>query len=329
MAKVSIVVPVYNVEKYLARCLDSCINQSLQDIEIVCINDGSTDRSGIILEHYARLDSRMKIIYQENGGLSSARNTGVKNSTGKYILFVDSDDFISSIAAEKLFDNAEENNSDVVIFDYFWNHINPQGRKILSVTELSDKNDGTSVFNIDTLERDFYAYLPVTAWCKLYKKEFLTKNNITFLKGVIFEDVAYFAEIFVKAKRVTYISEPLYAYSVGHSSQIMAQNGESLFDVITVYKAAENSLKASNNYENFRHSFQLIMIRDFLMKLRIVKPELRERLFGEYQSLNLNIDYDYYETRKMIEEKICSRLFKLLMESKSYLDFFTAAGWEI
>ena len=96
MVKVSIVVPVYNVERYLARCLDSCLIQTFSDIEIICVNDGSTDSSLEILQAYANLDSRVKIITKDNGGLSSARNVGIENAVGEYILCVDSDDYISS-----------------------------------------------------------------------------------------------------------------------------------------------------------------------------------------------------------------------------------------
>lgn len=118
MAEVSIIVPVYNVESYLAKCLDSCINQNFTDMEIVCVNDGSNDSSVEILQAYSKFDSRIKIINKKNGGLSSARNAGIAEACGKYIMFVDSDDWISSDAVGKLYKNAEDNNSDVVIFDY-------------------------------------------------------------------------------------------------------------------------------------------------------------------------------------------------------------------
>lgn len=115
MAEVSIIVPVYNVASYLAKCLDSCINQNFTDMEIVCVNDGSTDSSVEILQAYSKFDSRIKIINKKNGGLSSARNAGIAEACGKYIMFVDSDDWISSDAVGKLYKNVEDNNSDVVI----------------------------------------------------------------------------------------------------------------------------------------------------------------------------------------------------------------------
>ena len=112
MAKVSVIVPVYNVEKYLDVCLDSLINQTFDDFEIICINDGSTDSCLNILRQYAKLDRRIKIFSQKNLGLSAARNAGMKQANGEYIVFVDSDDFLSPVALEKMHTNMSENDTD-------------------------------------------------------------------------------------------------------------------------------------------------------------------------------------------------------------------------
>ncbi len=118
MPKVSIIIPVYNVEKYLQRCLDSVVNQTLKDIEIICVNDGSTDNSAIILEEFSKKDERIKIVNQKNGGLSRARNTGLEHSNGDYIGFLDSDDWIDLDYYEKLHDAAERNNCDIAFADF-------------------------------------------------------------------------------------------------------------------------------------------------------------------------------------------------------------------
>ena len=117
MPKLSLIIPVYNVEKYLRECLDSCINQTLKDIEIICINDCSPDDSYKILEEYSKKDNRVKIInHEENKGLGAARNTGIANATGEYIWFIDSDDFIDSISCQVLYDCAKEHDVDVLLF---------------------------------------------------------------------------------------------------------------------------------------------------------------------------------------------------------------------
>ena len=113
MQKVSVIISVYNVEKYLARCLDSVINQTLKDIEIICVNDGSTDNSAQILEEYAQKDERIKVITQVNSGLSEARNTGMSASTGEFIAFLDSDDFVDLDFYEALYNSAVKNNCEI------------------------------------------------------------------------------------------------------------------------------------------------------------------------------------------------------------------------
>ena len=115
MVKVSVIIPVYNVEDYLTECLDSIINQTFSDIEIICVNDGSTDNSLSILESYKKSDNRIKVFSQENAGQGAARNKGVENSCGVYVCFVDADDYIPHDAIEKYCKNIEKNNSDVVI----------------------------------------------------------------------------------------------------------------------------------------------------------------------------------------------------------------------
>lgn len=322
MKKVSIIIPVYNVERYLARCIDSCINQTYNNIEIICVNDGSTDGSLNILEHYKILDSRIQIINKENGGLSSARNAGFAASVGDYILFVDSDDFISCDAIEHLVKNAEENSADVVIFDYFYAHVDRSMRKILTIIEWNDKRYENKSFNLSNVDKSAYLLIPVAAWCKLYRAEFLKENNITFFEGVIFEDVDYNAKILSKAERITYVNEPLYHYYVGRSDQIMSKNDESLFDVISVYLSAEKTLKQSKAFEKYKASFYLLVMRDLLMKLRIIKPELQELLYNKYKEMNLDIDYEIYEKGNYNKvEKTYAALFKILNQSANYNDF--------
>ena len=120
MALLSVIVPVYNMEKYLSRCLDSIIDQTLQDIEIVCVDDGSTDSSPVILQSYAEKDSRIHIISKQNGGLVSARKAGVKAATGKYIGYVDSDDWIDPVMYESMCDCADNHQADMVSGGYFF-----------------------------------------------------------------------------------------------------------------------------------------------------------------------------------------------------------------
>ena len=136
MSKVSIVVPIYNVEKYLKQCIESIINQTLQDIEIILVDDGSPDNCPQICDEYAKKDSRIKVVHKKNGGLSSARNAGIEVATGDFIGFVDSDDYIELDMYEKMYNIAKENHVDFVVSDYY--KVSDKGKIITTI----DMNEG-------------------------------------------------------------------------------------------------------------------------------------------------------------------------------------------
>lgn len=312
MAKVSVLVPVYNVEKYLSRCLDSIINQTFQDIEIICINDGSTDDSAKILEAYQKLDSRIKVYHKENGGLSSVRNMGVELAQGEYTIFVDSDDYISSVLVEKVYNNAIANDSDIVIFDYIWGTHNFNDRRILTISDFG-KNFENNPFNIESIEPDMYKLIPVMTWCKMYKTSLI--KDVLFWEDMVFEDVPYWAAVYSKAKKVTYLNEPLYFYLVGRSDQITYKRSEETFDTIKSYQRAEQSLKDSGHWERCKYSVQLLMMMDFLAKLNVIRDDLREKLYNAFKALDNDIDFDYYFKENYSEfERRSVKLYKLLTE---------------
>ena len=152
MPKVSVIIPVYNVEKYLSECLDSVVNQTLKDIEIICVNDGSPDGSAEILEEYAQKDNRIKVITQENRGVSEARNSGLKIASGEYIAFLDSDDYIDLKFFEQLYKRGIESNSDVVVCENIYRFSGNKQKLFLKV----DKEVETTVLK----EKFECLYLP-------------------------------------------------------------------------------------------------------------------------------------------------------------------------
>ena len=183
MPKISVILPIYNVEKYLPTCLDSVLSQTFQDWEAICVNDGSPDRCGKILEEYAQKDPRIKIVTQTNQGLSMARNNGLKHASGKYILFLDSDDFIYPQLLEICHQVAEKENADMVSFRF---------------TKYSSENlEDTPTYNLKKLKYKltndpFYFQrkkskykIPVTAWSKLYKKNLI--QDISFIKIYVYD----------------------------------------------------------------------------------------------------------------------------------------------
>lgn len=217
MPKVSIIVPVYNVEKYLSHCLDSLINQTLKDIEIIVVNDGATDNSPKIIEKYAQKDSRIRVVNQKNQGLSGARNSGVKIANGDYISFVDSDDWLDVNFIEKLYSSAIKNNADIAVggmkrqreksFKY---RLNFKEEKVY--TNLQDKLD------VCRIPECCYA-------CgKLFKKDLIL--NRFFKKGVYFEDVIWTPYIIKDSKSLVTVPNTYYYYRANNASIVKSVQSE-------------------------------------------------------------------------------------------------------
>ena len=182
---ISVIVPVYNVEKYLAECLDSILNQTYTDLEIICVNDGSTDNSLKILNEYAQKDNRIKVISQQSGGASVARNTGIKHSTSEYLTFVDSDDIIKPTYMETLWVNKDKADCIQVNMELFNDKMERLTNNWISFFYL-DTNTQLIKIKPQNMSRIF-----MTSWGKLFKKSILKKYNITFYKGVINEGKKY------------------------------------------------------------------------------------------------------------------------------------------
>ena len=229
---ISIIVPIYNVEKYLDRCINSIINQSYKNLEIILVNDGSTDDSLKICEKYKLIDNRIKIINKKNGGLSDARNYGIDVAKGKYISFVDSDDLIHIDMYKILYDVISTKNSDIAICRYKKFNIN-NGNYIIYDSKKKKRN---IKFNCVSNEYALGKCLntkqfTVSAWSKLYKRELF--NNLKFPVGTEMEDWAIIVDLMIKSKKVVMINQKLYYYFYRNNSII---NG----------KFKENDLKLEN-----------------------------------------------------------------------------------
>ncbi|MDT8303278.1 MAG: glycosyltransferase [Sedimentisphaerales bacterium] len=211
---VSIIIPVYNLEKYLSRCIDSVINQTLRNIEIICINDGSTDRSLDILKDYATDDPRIRIIDKEKGGPGIARNIGIDEAVGEYIGFVDGDDWIEAEMHEKMHTAAKKNISDIHICTI--KMMDADGKPIMLKCDydkyLGEKyTDDSIVFNRHHISEELFK-VSRHAWNKIYKHSFLKKHNIRFLPNKYYEDNIFFFMAFFKAERISITRNQFYNY---------------------------------------------------------------------------------------------------------------------
>lgn len=207
MDKISIIVPIYNVEKYLNDCIESIINQTYKNLEIILVNDGSTDSSLEICEEYARNYENIKVINKKNGGVSDARNKGLENATGTYIIFIDSDDYLAPNSCEILYDAIKESNVEFVTANFaFTNNDGTPWKRPM----FSDKFKRTYI-SIDDYKKSFYL-LNCGIWNKIFKRDFIEKNKLRFEKNLPSEDDIFVTLAFIKAKNSYYVDDVVYYY---------------------------------------------------------------------------------------------------------------------
>jgi len=233
--KISIIVPVYNMEKYLEKCLDSIINQSYKNLEIIVVNDGSNDNSQKIIDKYLRKDNRIKSFCKENGGLSSARNFGIEKATGKYICFIDSDDYVNLDMIELMVNKIILENSDVCICD------------IIDETEDGTINSILKGVNFSELTIENVLISLPSACNKIFKKDIF---NIEFPKNKYYEDLGTIPIILSNCSTISYVNEPLYHY-IQRSGSIMHQKNynKKLEDIFYVLERLYTDSLLKTKYE--------------------------------------------------------------------------------
>jgi glycosyltransferase involved in cell wall biosynthesis len=303
--KVTIVVPVYNTEKYLKDCLDSLINQTYKQIEIICVNDGSTDNSGLILKKYAQKDHRIKIFNQKNQGPSAARNKGIKESNGEYIEFVDSDDQLDRKAVEELLKITEKNSLDMLLFN-----LKPKLTSIQSKKQYENLKNyykrsrhynkivtGEEMFTEMVRMRDYLAS-PVLY---LVKKEVLEKHGIEFFNGIIHEDNLFTLELLLRAKKVLHLNKELYIRLVRENSivtkPISTENLEGYFICIREILKLASQLNLTKNTSEVLSDYLVSSLQGNLVKYS-----------QQLQSSEVNT----YKSKLSIEDRI---LFDLLTQT--------------
>ena len=202
---VSILVPVYNVEEYLEECLNSLINQSFSDIEIIIVNDGSTDKSRLIAEKYCKKDKRIKLVNQDNRGLGAARNVALSHAQGKYVVFVDSDDYIDYKTIGVLYNKAELDKVDLVIYNgkAFYDYDGKIVFEKNNYFRLSDIDDQLVFNGLQLVEHT--SGMIKQACFKLYDRAFLIENELLFPEGVLGEDIEFFYKCMIKAEKISYV----------------------------------------------------------------------------------------------------------------------------
>lgn len=223
---ISIIVPVYNVQEYLKNCINSILNQSYKNIEIILVDDGSTDESSSICDLYVKKDNRIKVIHKENGGLSDARNVGIKSARGKYITFVDSDDYLDENYVKALYILITENNSDIAC---------SRMKKTDSLNDkIINKNEKINIYNsIDAIKEILYQRnIDNSAPSKLFKKDLF--ENILFPVGYAFEDLDTMYKLFLQANKIVSTTNNYYLYYQRQGSILHTVKDKTINDLLTI-----------------------------------------------------------------------------------------------
>lgn len=302
--KVSIIVPVYNVQDYLLRCLNSLKVQSYNDIEIVIVDDGSKDDSGRICDSFSINEKRARVFHKKNGGLSDARNFGIEKSSGELIAFVDSDDYVDKNYIDKMVRALIKDESDIVVCGY--NLEQPK-------EEIVDGFDAV-YYSLVRQEN-----VDIVAWNKLYKKELFTDSGILFPRGEKHEDLLTTYKVMSKAKRVSYISDSLYHYETREGS---ITNTETIMEKLNMRERAAN--EAMEYFKNNKELKKVAEVSLLLAKYAYMDVAIRGKIGREYFDDCLNwlqknkndINVNNYLTRKlrfynMLNLKTNGKMYKL------------------
>ena len=329
MPKVSVIIPVYNVEKYLRECLNSVINQTLKDIEIIIIDDGGKDNCPQIIDEYAQKDSRIIAIHKDNGGYGQSCNIGLDKATGEYIAILEPDDFIDSNMYEDLYNIAKNNDSDIVKSPYY------------AFYDLSEKIKHTAFCNFDNIPQNktfkinecpqMLTYHP-SIWSAIYKTKFIRGNNIRFIEapGAAWADNPFFIETYCKAEKINYIPNAYYHYRI-----LTYNSSDSLKDYkIPFERFKDISIWLCNNkitdkdilaniYNKFLHYIFLVLgmkkynKEDCILRIKEICSMMDSSIIKNSKYIKKHI-FKYYNDFSNINNLICFK-YKLIHMRKNFL----------
>ena len=322
--KLSIIVPVYGVEKYIDKCLNSLVKQSLKEIEIIVVNDGTKDNSQKIIDKYVKkYPDKIKSYIKENGGQGSARNYGLKKTTGEYIGYVDSDDFVEKDMYKKLYNKAKENNYDIVVCGNY------------NVSEdYQNKNIDAFINNYNTdLENIFFGKMAV--WNKIYKRDILIKNKLEFKEKVWYEDLAFTLKAIMNSNTFAFIDEPLYDYLIREGSTMNNSNVQRNLEILDAFNDILSYIQ-HNKKEEYFNKIEFLAIDHIYISaiVRVLKADSDKNIKKETieKLINyMNKNFPNYKSNKYINtlsknRKIIYKLINIKMYGLINLIFKVKKG---
>lgn len=300
MKKISIIVPIYNEEENLRKCIESLINQTYKELEIILINDGSTDKSKEIIESFK--DKRIVAIHKKNTGISDTRNIGIGKSTGDYIMFVDSDDYLELNCIERLIETAEKENSEIVMFNYYLE--TPSKRIEIKLPKIEARNLKE--------DKDLLTKIHLGPCTKIFKSE-LIKDNL-FPLNLKYEDVPFVVEAVIKAGKISFIPDYLYHYVIKKSGETITRD-ERIFDIITICAIVEKKLEQIN-YVNKTNFFVKVLSYYLKNSRYIPNINLRNEFIDAVYIYLKRIDKDWRKSSYLKQE---SKIKRVIITHKSLL----------
>lgn len=308
MPKVSIIVPVFNVEKYLKECLDSILAQSLKEIEVICVDDGSTDKSPQILDRYQKKDKRIKVIHKDNSGYGNTMNVGLDVATGRYIGIVESDDYIDKNMFKVLYEAAEVNQVDLVKSDHY-TFSSIGNKKNVSYKNICDSEFYNKVINAEEVPE--VLHFTMMNWTGIYKRDFIVENNIRHNEtpGASFQDNGFWIQTIMLAKRMYFINRAFYYYrqdnpnsSINNKAKVYCICDEYLFmeNFFSRHQEFSSKLRAEfivKKYFNYMNSFNRIA-REYRM-------EFLEHIAHEFEENIKNLGHIKKEIDPWVYSHIC------------------------
>ena len=295
---ITIIVPIYNSEKYLKKCIDSLVNQTKKELEIILINDGSTDNSEKIIKEYK--DDRIKYIKNENQGIGITRNEGIAKAQGKYLMFIDSDDYLEKNTCELLFNKAEKDNLDMVICDFYREYKNGEKKeeRIVNFENTTIKETPELLYKVN-----------LSPWNKLYQTKLIRDNNILFEEELKYEDTPFVFISMDKSKRIGKVNKCLNHYIIHNNSETTIRD-EKCFDIFEIIRIVRDYFEGKEYAKESINRWIVWIVTNFTIQQRNQEDKKLAMRFIDHSHDFLSVVVPDYKNNKYYEGRGIKRLIE-------------------